>query len=241
VSRALRVANLAKRYGDLQALEDVSFDVEAGELIAILGPNGAGKTTLLSIIAGSLTPSSGTVDRKPSEIGWAPQQPAVYSKLSVAENLELFARLERVADPGAAVERMLEQTGLADRADEAVARLSGGNRQRVNVAIALLADPPVLALDEPSAALDPAQRERLWDFISSVRANGTAVLLSTHNASEAQRHAQRLLVLADGRLLFDGTPDGLLEQAGAAASGDLERGLLAFLAAREARSEGGVS
>src|ERR1700684_8496 len=131
------------------------------ERVAIVGPNGAGKTTLLSILAGVQRADAGDFELD-AAIGWAPQQSAVYSRLTVRENLRLFARLERVADRDAAVARMLEQTGLAERADERVEKLSGGNRQRVNVAVALLAEPRVLALDEPSSALDPAQRARLW-------------------------------------------------------------------------------
>src|SRR5271155_6157400 len=143
VSAALSVSNLAMRYGEREALSEVSFEADAGELVAGVGPNGAGKTTLLSILAGIQRPSAGSVNRTSSEVGWVPQQPALYSKLSVAENLGLFARLERVADPDAAVERMLEQTGLRERASEQLSRLSGGNRQRVNVAIGLLSRPPV--------------------------------------------------------------------------------------------------
>ena len=202
----------------------------------MIGPNGAGKTTLLSIIAGIQAPSAGSVSqrREPrarGACGWAPQEPALYTKLSVIENLELFARLERLADPRAAVARMLDQTGLSERARRALGRLSGGNRQRVNVALGLIGDPPVLALDEPSAALDPGQRERLWEFLTGRVAQGTSVLFSTHNVSEVQRYAGRVLVLADGRLLFDGPPATLLEQTGEPAGGDLERALVRFLEA----------
>ena len=156
------------------------------------GPNGAGKTTLLSILAGIQRPSAGSVSRDPREVGWVPQQPALYSKLSVAENLALFARLERVADPDAAVERMLEQTGLRERASEQLARLSGGNRQRVNVAIGLLSRPPVLALDEPSTALDPGQRERLWSFIRGLarRRHERRVLHARRRRGAALRRAR---------------------------------------------------
>ncbi len=192
-------------------MHGVSFAAHAGELLAVVGPNGAGKTTLLSILAGVQAPSSGTVDRGAGDIGWVPQQPALYSKLSVAENLRLFARLEKVDDPEAAVARMLGQTGLADRAGERVARLSGGNRQRVNVALGLLADPPVVLLDEPSSALDPSQRERLWQFIGELAARGASVVFSTHVVAEAQRYAQRVVVLDQGRLLFDDTPAALAE------------------------------
>ena len=110
-------------------------------------------------------------------------------------------------------------------------RLSGGNRQRVNVALGLIGDPPVLALDEPSASLDPGQRERLWEFLRAASRSGTSVLFSTHNVSEAQRYAGRVLVLADGRLLFDGPPAALLERTGERAGGDLERALVRFLEA----------
>jgi len=240
VSAVLSVSALAKRYGEREALRKVSFDVLAGELVAIVGPNGAGKTTLLSIIAGVQSPTAGSVSRSAAgdgrgvgcKVGWVPQDPALYSKLSVAENLELFARLEGVAEPRAAVARMLEQTGLGPRARERVGRLSGGNRQRVNVALGLIGDPPVLALDEPSAALDPSQRERLWEFVGKRVQGGTSVLFSTHNVSEAQRYAGRVLVLADGRLLFDGAPAQLLAEGDGAAAGDLERALVRFLAER---------
>src|SRR3954453_8585366 len=145
---ALRVEQVSKRYGDRRALHEVSFEAAPGELIAITGPNGAGKTTLLQILAGSLAATSGRVDA-PRGIGWVPQQAAVYSKLSVAENLRLFARLEKVADVGATVDGMLDQTGLRERAKDEVGSLSGGNRQRVNIAVGLLSEPSVVLLDEP--------------------------------------------------------------------------------------------
>jgi ABC-2 type transport system ATP-binding protein len=206
---AIAAVAVTKRYGSRDALRDVSFEAHSGEVVAVIGPNGAGKTTLLSILAGLQAPTSGSVSRSPREVGWVPQQPAVYAKLSVAENLRLFARLERVADPDAVVARMLEQTGLAGRADDELGTLSGGNRQRVNIAVGLLADPPVLALDEPSSSLDPRQRERLWKFIGLLAAAGTAVVFSTHNVGEAERYADRVLVLADGEVLFTGSPADL--------------------------------
>jgi ABC-2 type transport system ATP-binding protein len=203
---AIAAGDVTKRYGRREALRDVSFEARAGEVVAVIGPNGAGKTTLLSILAGLQPPTSGTVSRAPREVGWVPQSPAVYAKLSVAENLRLFARLEKVADPDAAVAAMLEQTGLVDRADDELGTLSGGNRQRVNIAVGLLADPPVVLLDEPSSSLDPRQRERLWEFIGALAAGGTAIVFSTHNVGEADRYADRVLVLADGEVLFIGSP-----------------------------------
>jgi ABC-2 type transport system ATP-binding protein len=228
VSPVLEIGAVSKRFGDVHALEDVTFSVDRGEVVAVIGPNGAGKTTLLSILAGSLSPTSGRVVPEPDDVGWAPQQPAIYSRLSVAENLQLFARLEGVEDSGAAVARMLDQTGLRERASERIGRLSGGNRQRVNVALALISEPPVLALDEPSASLDPAQRERLWHFIADLAEQGTTVLFSTHNVGEAQRYAARTVVLADGRLIFDGAPAELMARMHED-DGDFERALVAFL------------
>jgi ABC-2 type transport system ATP-binding protein len=231
----LSVRDLAKRYGERVALRDVSFDVGAGELVAVVGPNGAGKTTLLSILAGVQRASAGAV-RAPvgSEgartIGWVPQQPALYSKLTVQENLLLFARLERVGDPDAAVTAMLAQTELHERAHELVERLSGGNRQRVNVALGLIADPKLLALDEPSSALDPGQRARLWEFVGRLVQRGRSVLFSTHHLGEVRRYATRAIVLADGELLFDGSPRELIATSGRGE--DFEGAFIAFLKAR---------
>jgi ABC-type multidrug transport system ATPase subunit len=201
----VRADGVSKRYGARDALRDVSFEVADGERVAVIGPNGAGKTTLLQILAGALAPTTGTVHAE--RVGWVPQQPALYSKLSVAENLRLFARLEKVADVERAVAGMLEQTALADRAGDEVGKLSGGNKQRVNIAIGLLGEPSALLLDEPSAALDPRQRERLWEFIGALR---TTVVFSTHDVGEAERFADRVLVLADGELLFTGAPEALV-------------------------------
>jgi ABC-2 type transport system ATP-binding protein len=201
------VRDVTKRFGARTALDRISFELHPGEVVGIIGPNGAGKTTLLSILAGALEPTEGDVARNTDKrFGWVPQEPALYSKLSVAENLRLFARLERVEDPEHAVKQMIAQIGLEDRAGEEVGRLSGGNQQRVNIAIGLLCEPPALLLDEPSASLDPRQRERLWEFIGALAQRGTTVVFSTHNVAEAERYATRVLVLGDGELLFTGTP-----------------------------------
>jgi ABC-2 type transport system ATP-binding protein len=226
----LEAEGLVKRYGDRVALKEVSLTAGRGELVAVIGPNGAGKTTLLSILAGIRKPDAGMVSRVPREIGWVPQQAALYGKLTVAENLALFARLEEVADPSATVERMLDLTGLRERADDQATELSGGNRQRVNIALGLLAEPEVLLLDEPSAALDPRQRERLWEFILRLAGRGTTVLFATHNVQEAERYGQRVVVLADGERLFAGSPRELEAVVGAAGQErDFEAAFVAFL------------
>ena len=233
---SLVVEGLRKCFGDREAVRDVSFEVRRGELLAVIGPNGAGKTTLLTMLAGIRVPDSGTVQQQgpnaDRRIGWVPQQTAIYSKLTVAQNLRLFARLEKVEDIDAVVERMLEQTALKERANDELGSLSGGNRQRVNIAVGLLADPPVLLLDEPSGALDPRQRQRLWSFITSLTDRGTSVVFATHDISEAERHAHRVLVLADGDLLFNGPPAELHRISGAAPNEDMEQAFVAFLATK---------
>ena len=233
----MQAQGLVKRYGDREALKSVSFEAEAGELVAIIGPNGAGKTTLLSILAGIVAPDEGEVEIGGGAVGWVPQQAGLYRRLTVEENLLLFARLERHPDPHASCEEMLELTGLRERRGEIVARLSGGNQQRINIAIGLLARPAVLLLDEPSVGLDPRQRARLWEFVSGLAERGTTVIFSTHDIQEAERYGGRLLVLADGEALFDGSPDELREtvrresdDAGtAAADRDFETAFVAYL------------
>jgi ABC-2 type transport system ATP-binding protein len=232
---ALEVADLTKRYGDRAALDNVSFEAKRGELLAVIGPNGAGKTTLLSILAGVIKPDGGEVSKPSGGIGWVPQGAAVYTRLTVAENLRLFARLEGVDDVEATVAEMLEQAGLGERADDPITDLSGGNQQRVNIAIGLLSRPEVLLLDEPSTGLDPRQRVRLWEFVLKLAGGGTTVIFSTHHIHEAERYGNRLLVLADGERLFDGTTrqfhTAVAKDAGKRTA-DFEEAFVAFLAHR---------
>ena len=231
----IEVRDVAKRFGTREALRGVSLSAAAGELVAVIGPNGAGKTTLLSILAGIQSPDSGSVSTPSGEVGWVPQQAAVYGKLTVAENLRLFARLEGCGDVDAAVERMLDQTALRERAGDQVSTLSGGNRQRVNIAIGLLSDPEVLLLDEPSTALDPRQRARLWEFIQTLAAGGTTVIYSTHVVQEAERYGHQVIVLADGERLFSGSPRELEDEVSRSSDGtvaDFEGAFVEFLAQR---------
>jgi ABC-2 type transport system ATP-binding protein len=224
---------LVKRYGAREALKGVDFAAQPGELVGVIGPNGAGKTTLLSILAGTLKADEGEVRSPNGAVGWVPQQAALYRRLTVEENLLLFARLEKREEPSATVEEMLELTGLGDRRGELVARLSGGNQQRINIAIGLLSRPATLLLDEPSVGLDPRQRARLWEFVSGLAGGGTTVVFSTHDIQEAERYGQRLLVLADGEELFDGSAEALREavrgETPEAAGSDFETAFVAFL------------
>jgi ABC-2 type transport system ATP-binding protein len=231
---AIAASGLSKSFDGRAALRGVSFRARPGELLAVIGPNGAGKTTLLSILAGIRRPDSGVVtSAAEGEVGWVPQQAALYRRLTVAENLRLFARLEQVDDPEAAVERMLEQTGLGDRRDDQVGTLSGGNQQRVNIAVGLLRAPAVLLLDEPSSGLDPRQRERLWEFVLDLaRGGGTTVVFSTHYIQEAERYGDRLLVIADGETVFDGTPRELHEAVPESGARDFEEAFVFYLRER---------
>jgi len=193
--RALRVA---RRYGDVEALAPTDLELLSGETVALVGPNGAGKSTLLAILAGAIEPSEGSVETH-ARVGWVPQRPAHYGRLSARENLELFAQLEGVRGPAHAAAQMLERFALPTAARPS-AELSVGNRQRLNVAIALLGEPRVLLLDEPTAALDPGQRRRVWEVADALRAEGGAVCFATQNLEEIE-HAGRVIVLQDGRVV----------------------------------------
>jgi ABC-type multidrug transport system ATPase subunit len=193
----LRAVGGARRYGDVEALAPTNFELAAGEAVALVGPNGAGKSTLLAILAGAIEASEGIVDASAS-IGWVPQRPAHYARLSARENLELFAKLEGVRDACGAAAKLLERFSLP-REERPSGELSVGNRQRLNVALSLLAEPRVLLLDEPTASLDPGQRRRVWDVVNALRSDGGAVCFATQNLEEVE-HADRVLVLEDGRL-----------------------------------------
>ena len=231
----LEVDGLSKSFGERVALRDVSLDVRGGELLAVLGPNGAGKTTLLSILAGITRPDSGRITTSNGDVGWVPQQAGVYRRLTVEENLRLFSHMEGVTDVEGTVDRMLDQTGLTERRQDPVSSLSGGNQQRINIAIGLLGDPPVLLLDEPSSGLDPSQRVRLWEFVAALADAGTTVIYSTHQIEEVSHYGDRLVVLADGETIFDGSFDELRRAAGPRPEGtaaDPENDFVRFLRQR---------
>lgn len=209
---------VSRRYGKQVALAQTDFDIRPGDATALIGPNGAGKSTLLSILAGALEPTAGRVVGAAggAGVGWVPQRPSVYSRLSPQENLEFFARLEGESDPSKAARRLLELVELADE-ERLVAELSLGNQQRLNLAVALLGEPRVLLLDEPTASLDPRQRRRLWDTARGVTGRGGAVVFATQNLEELERFANRVAVLLHGELVFDGT----LEEYGRSPEADV--------------------
>ena len=200
----LAARGAARRFGAHVALQPTDLEVREGEVLALVGPNGAGKSTLLALLAGALEPSGGVIERRPEiRSGWMPQRAAHYARLSARQNLELFARLEREPAPAAVAMRLLEEFEMPTDARPAAA-LSVGNRQRLDLAIAALGNPSVLLLDEPTAALDPRQRRRLWDAAARLREQGGAVVLVTQNVEDLERIADRVAVLLEGRLVFDG-------------------------------------
>jgi ABC-type multidrug transport system ATPase subunit len=224
---------VGRSYRGVRALSDVDLELRRGQSVALLGPNGAGKTTLLTILAGVGRASSGTLawaeDVAP-RVGWVPQRPALYQRLSVRENLRLFAALEKRGDPAAAADALIARADLGAMADQIAARLSTGTLQRLNLAIALAGRPSVLLLDEPTATLSPDQRLRLWRWLDELRADeGMAVLFSTQSVDEAQRRGDRLVVLVGGRLAFSGTPEEMLAAHAAGAQGGAEVAERAFM------------
>ena len=199
---------VAKAFGARRALAPLDVELRRGETIALVGPNGAGKSTLISLLARALAPSAGTVGWADGvHVGWVPQQPAHYGLLTARENLELFARLEGTADAPTAARELLDRFDLPED-DLPSGRLSVGNRQRLNLAIALLGRPDALLLDEPTASLDPGQRRRLWETASGLSGAGAGVLFATQHLEEAEAHADRLLALRDGELV---PAEGLFE------------------------------
>ena len=191
------------RYGAVPAVRGLSLEVGKAEIVGLIGPNGAGKSTLLALLAGALEPSAGTIERVDEvRVGWVPQRTAFYDRLTGRENLELFARLEGERDHAAVADRLLVRFEIP--ADRPAHMLSVGNRQRLNVALALLGSPRVLLLDEPTAALDPGQRRKLWETVAALRDEGGAVVFATQNLEELDLYADRVAVLQRGRLTFAG-------------------------------------
>jgi ABC-2 type transport system ATP-binding protein len=200
----LSASSVARRYGRVIALAPIDLELRSGESVALVGPNGAGKSTLMSILAGALRASEGSLSvTGAAKVGWLPQRPAHYGRLTALENLVLFARLENSEDPERRAAELLERFSLPS--DRQSAYLSVGNRQRLSLAIALLGDPNVLLLDEPTASLDPKQRALLWKEAARHVEEGGAVLFSSQNPEEVERHATRVVALDSGRLAFSGS------------------------------------
>jgi ABC-2 type transport system ATP-binding protein len=196
----LAARGVSRRFGAHLGLAPTDLELHAGEVLALVGPNGAGKSTLLALLAGALEPTSGAVERSAGiRIGWAPQRPGHYARLSALENLRLFAQLAGEVEPDVAAERLMQRYELPD-SNHLSGDLSVGMRQRLNLAIAQLGSPQVLLLDEPTAALDPEQRRRLWETVAAQTASGGGVVFATQNLEEVEL-ATRVARLRDGELV----------------------------------------
>ncbi|NYJ03531.1 ABC-2 type transport system ATP-binding protein [Nocardioides thalensis] len=213
---AIRVAGLTKSYGDNHVLRGVDLDVAPGSIFALLGSNGAGKTTCVKILStllkgdgGSATVAGHDVATAPAEvrasISLTGQFAAVDEILTGRENLALIARLRQLPDPGAVADRLLARFSLTDAGGRRVATYSGGMRRRLDIAMSLIGDPPVIFLDEPTTGLDPQARIEVWDAVKELAAGGTTVLLTTQYLDEAEHLADRIAILHEGVIIADGT------------------------------------
>jgi linearmycin/streptolysin S transport system ATP-binding protein len=229
----LEIRHLKKTFGDLVAVNDVSFSVKAGELVGLLGPNGAGKTTTVSMITGLVrpdhgevliagTPLGGDTDPKKRRIGLVPQDLALYDELSAFANLRFFGALYNLT--GKALESTigstLELVGLADRGRDLVKTYSGGMKRRLNLAAGLLHDPDILLLDEPTVGVDPQSRNAIFDNLEMLKARGKALLYTTHYMEEAERLADRIVVIDHGRVVADDTVSGMQALVPAGVAGE---------------------
>jgi ABC-2 type transport system ATP-binding protein len=216
---AIEVSELAIAYGELRAVDGVGFEVAEGEFFGILGPNGAGKTTTLELIEGLRRPDSGTVrvlgespwPRNPRllpRIGVQLQASSFFERLTAREQIHTFASLYGV--PTAQADSWLEQVGLVDKADTRVEDLSGGQSQRLSIACALVHDPELVFLDEPTASLDPQARRNLWDLLTDINRSGRTVVLTTHYMDEAEALCDRVAIMDHGRILELDTPRELV-------------------------------
>lgn len=221
----IQVSHLTKRYGSRLAVEDVSFQVEQGQICGLLGPNGAGKSTIMNILTGYLAPTSGSVQvagyplpdvRAKSCIGYLPEQPPLYPEMTVQEYLDFTARLKHVpqADRAAQILRTARRTGVESVLPRLIRNLSKGYRQRVGIAQALLGKPQLIILDEPTVGLDPAQVTEIRRLIRELAGHHT-VLLSSHILSEVQAVCSQVLILSGGHLVASGTPDQLSDRLSA--------------------------
>ena len=249
VPATISVRDLRKSYGKVKAVDGVSFEVQRGEFFGILGPNGAGKTTTLEIVEGLRQADGGTVSvlglapwpRNPAllpRIGVQLQASSFFERLTAREQLQTFAMLYGV--PARRADAMLGVVGLDDQAGTRTEKLSGGQAQRLSIACALVHDPEVLFLDEPTGALDPQARRNLWDLLRQISAEGRTVVLTTHHMDEAETLCDRVAIMDHGVILEDGPPAALVRRLDQPLRVSVESGLLSADAARELAGPGAV-
>ncbi|QER41770.1 ATP-binding cassette domain-containing protein [Thermodesulfobacterium sp. TA1] len=221
----IKVEGLVKHYGKIKAVDGISFEIKQGEIFGLLGPNGAGKTTTVKVLITLTKPDAGKcfingfdVIKEPYEIrkfiGVVPQENNLDRDLTVYENLFIYGKLHKIKDLKVKIKNLLEMMGLWERKDTLVSKLSGGMQRRLLLARALLSDPKVLFLDEPSIGLDPQIRRHLWEIIKRAKAEGKTVFLTTHYIEEAEALCDRVGILAKGRLIALGSPSELKKSVG---------------------------
>jgi ABC-2 type transport system ATP-binding protein len=225
---ALQVQGLTKRYGDLVAVDDLTLQIKKGEIFGFLGPNGAGKTTAINMMVGLLSPTSGAVlingqDRarvSKRSVGVCPQELVLWEELTCVENLTLIGDMYNLprAITNERVRSLLADLALSEKAQARVSQLSGGMKRRLNVALAVVHDPDLVVLDEPSSGLDPQSRLLLWDFVRSLKGKGKTTILTTHAMEEADALSDRVAIIDHGKLLQLDTPQNLKRTIG---SGDI--------------------
>jgi linearmycin/streptolysin S transport system ATP-binding protein len=219
----LTVSGAKKSFGSTTALDGASFELRQGELLALLGPNGAGKTTAIRAIAGRLRLDAGEIrlfdgtvvaGRTPPQLGIVPQEVALYPLLTARENLRAFGGLHGLAGDALRnqIDWVLDRTGLTDRASEPVSRFSGGMKRRLNIACGILHRPRVVLLDEPTVGVDPQSRDRIYDVLAELAADGVSLLLTTHHLEEAEARCSRTVIIDHGRVIASGTLAELVDQ-----------------------------
>jgi ABC-2 type transport system ATP-binding protein len=221
----IRIENLTKKFEDVTAVDGLFLEIERGELFGLLGPNGAGKTTVIKILCGQLEPTSGSICvggfdvRKEAAkvkelIGVCPQDTAAYPFLSGRENVELFGNLHAMSKEKLkkSVEELLEKMSLSEDADRRLGKYSGGMKRRINLIMALVNDPEIAFLDEPTAAMDPQSRHAVWDFIRELKERGKTIILTTHYMEEAEELCDRIGIIDHGRLIALGSPKQLKDK-----------------------------
>ncbi len=225
VESAIVIEHLEKQYQDVKAVDDLSLQVGKGELFGLLGPNGAGKTTAISILSGLLKPTSGSaticgydVQKDPSKvkerIGVCIQETAVYPFLTGVENIDLFGNLYLVNKDTLKQRRtlLLNKMGLAEDAKRKAEKYSGGMKRRLSLILALIHDPQIAFLDEPTVAMDPQSRHAVWDFVKELKTQGKTIILTTHYMEEAQELCDRVGIIDHGKLIALGTPEKLIAE-----------------------------
>ena len=222
---AIEIINLTKRFGDITAVDDLSLEIGWGELFGVLGPNGAGKSTAVNILSTLLEPTGGSAtldghdvvfdpDSVREIIGVCPQEPAFYPHLTGRENIELIGDMHLVPKEVLKdrIDSMVEKIGMEDHINRRAKEYSGGMIRRVSMLMALVSDPKIALLDEPTVAMDPKSRRAVWDFIRELKGNGVSIILTTHYMEEAEELCDRVAIIDEGKLIELGSPEELMEK-----------------------------